>query len=232
MMGYLGNMTNQADYSVGIGDRVDIEENDVVGIGRSVDIDNPFAIAIGSTTVAQNDGAIVIGYQASSTDPSTLNPTNNIAIGNTANVQGTNSVAIGNAATAVNDNTMVLGGSTNPLSVGVGTDTPNLNASLDLSDTNKGLLLNRMTTALRTALGGSLTASENGLLVYDTDENSIYVWDGTGWVVSATSDSQDISVAGDVLSITGSASTVDLSGYLDNTDSQAISVTGDVLSIT
>ncbi len=187
-MGYLANLSSLADYSVAIGDRVDIEENDVVGIGRSVDIDNQFAIAIGSTTIAQNDGAIVLGYNASSTDPNSLLPTNNIAIGVDANVQGLNAVAIGNAATAVNDNTMVLGGATNPLSVGIGTDTPNANASLDLSGTSKGLLFNRLTTALRTTLATSLGTGDEGLTVYDTEEDGLYSWDGTEWKAAGGGD--------------------------------------------
>jgi hypothetical protein len=189
MMGFLGNMSINADYSVGIGDRVDIEENDVVGIGRSVDVDNQQAIAIGSTTVAQNDGAIVIGYTASSTDPNSLDPTNNIAIGYAANVQGLNAVAIGNAARAINDNTMVLGGATNPLSVGIGTDTPNANASLDLTGNNKGLLFNRLTTDLRTTLGTNLVAGDEGLTVYDTEEDGLYTWSGTEWKASSGGDS-------------------------------------------
>lgn len=213
MMGHLGNMQALADYSVGIGDRVDIEENDVVGIGRSVDVDNQFAIAIGSTTVASNDGAIVMGYQATSTDAAALDPTNNIAIGvqattssnssislgtltsttadnaiaigNSATAGNLNAIAIGNGATTTADNTMILGGETNPLSVGIGTNTPNATASLDLSDTNKGFLMNRLTSSQRSAL--SLTSAEAGMMVFDTNENRFYFWDGSAWVGLANS---------------------------------------------
>jgi hypothetical protein len=45
-------------------------------------------------------------------------------------------------------------------------------------------------------------------------------------------DAQAISLAGNTLSITGNASTVDLSGYLDNTDSQTLGVTGDDITLT
>uniref|UniRef100_UPI000629104F T9SS type A sorting domain-containing protein n=1 Tax=Kordia jejudonensis TaxID=1348245 RepID=UPI000629104F len=51
------------------------------------------------------------------------------------------------------------------------------------------------------------------------------IQDGTG------TDSQAISVASDILSITGSAGTVDLSPYLDNTDSQNLSLAGTTLNI-
>jgi hypothetical protein len=44
-------------------------------------------------------------------------------------------------------------------------------------------------------------------------------------------DAQSISVAGNVLSISGNASTVDLSPYLDNTDTQDLSLVGDTLSL-
>ncbi|QIE58312.1 hypothetical protein G5B37_01625 [Rasiella rasia] len=239
MMGYLGNMPALADYSVGIGDRVDIAENDVVGIGRSVNVDNQYAVAIGSTTVAQNDGAIVIGYTASSTDPGGLDPTNNIAIGNAANVQGRNAVAIGNAATAVNDNSMVLGGATNPLSVGIGTDAPNANASLDLVGFNKGLLVNRVTNAQRTnmetspASGIALDLADEGLMVFDTEDDALYVWDGSDWVAFGSgTDDQTVDLFqldGNNLELSleddgAAALQVDLSGYLDNTDNQTADV--------
>ena len=45
-------------------------------------------------------------------------------------------------------------------------------------------------------------------------------------------DAQELSVATDVLSITGSAATVDLTPYLDNTDAQELSLSGAVLGIT
>ena len=39
--------------------------------------------------------------------------------------------------------------------------------------------LHNVTTAQRTSLGNSLTGSNTGLVVYDTDENQIYTWDGS-----------------------------------------------------
>lgn len=46
------------------------------------------------------------------------------------------------------------------------------------------------------------------------------------------SDNQDLILTGDILSLTGDASTVDLGPYLDNTDAQTLSLTGDQLSLT
>ncbi|QQS18762.1 hypothetical protein IPL68_01665 [Candidatus Saccharibacteria bacterium] len=44
-------------------------------------------------------------------------------------------------------------------------------------------------------------------------------------------DAQAISLAGDTLSITGNASTVDLASYLDNTDAQTVGLVGTTLTI-
>lgn len=62
--------------------------------------------------------------------------------------------------------------------VGIGTLTPDASSMLDLSSTDKGLLAPRMTTTQRVAI----TTPAQGLLVYDTTENSFYHYNGTIWV--------------------------------------------------
>jgi hypothetical protein len=57
---------------------------------------------------------------------------------------------------------------------------PNTNASLDLQSNNKGLILNRLDNTQRTTLGGLLGAEE-GVVVFDTDDKSTYVYNGTEW---------------------------------------------------
>lgn len=61
--------------------------------------------------------------------------------------------------------------------VGIGTVTPNAVSILDLTSTTKGFLLPRMTTSQR----GAITAVA-GLLVYDTDLNAFFGFDGTNWI--------------------------------------------------
>lgn len=61
--------------------------------------------------------------------------------------------------------------------VGIGTNTPNSKAALDISSTSKGLLIPSMTGAQRTAI----SSPPNGLMVYDTDINQFYHYDGTAW---------------------------------------------------
>src|SRR5690242_8252768 len=62
-------------------------------------------------------------------------------------------------------------------SVGIGTTIPNASSILDLSSTTKGLLAPRMTTAQRTAI----VSPANGLMVYDTNTNSFWFYNGSSW---------------------------------------------------
>jgi len=63
-------------------------------------------------------------------------------------------------------------------STGIGTTTPNASAILDISSNNKGVLLPRITSSQRK----SITTPAPGLLVYDTDKRTIFLFDGTQWV--------------------------------------------------
>ena len=101
---------------------------------------------------------------------------------------------------------------------------PNPNASIDLNASNKGLQLNRMDTAQRDALGIALGGTEVGVLIYNTDDNITYVWDGTIWNATG-SDDQALSLNVNSLDLEDGGS-VDLSGYLDNTDDQNITGSG------
>ncbi len=64
--------------------------------------------------------------------------------------------------------------------VGIGTDDPDPNAILDLYAIDKGLLIPRLTNVQRTGL--TLAGGQTGLLVYDTDDDQFWYWDGGQWV--------------------------------------------------
>jgi len=138
---------------------------------------------IGAQSYANNNEVVLLGYKAR------VDGLGAIAIGSQARAQGNYSVALGYGVNVTNTNTMALGGNTttNRLSVGIGTVAANQNASLDLADTDKGFLVNRMTTAQRTAMitapasGVALTTTDAGLMVYDTDDKVFYFWNGTQW---------------------------------------------------
>ncbi len=64
--------------------------------------------------------------------------------------------------------------------VGIGTSTPSDKSILDLTATDRGFLLPRVTTALRNAIAPNAT-TDKGMQVYDTDTASIWYWDGSSW---------------------------------------------------
>jgi len=139
-------------------------------------------------------------------------------------------------------------------SVGIGTANPNENAVLELISTNndQGFLVPRVTTAQRTAAGfiNKLSSSDNGLLVYDGDENVFYYWHDTQWevlktggliagtgidiadgIVTNTGDGdsdpsneiQDLLLSGNILTITNNATpaSIDLAS-ITGSDSQTL----------
>jgi hypothetical protein len=61
--------------------------------------------------------------------------------------------------------------------VGIGTETPNASAILDITSTNRGLLLPRMTTAQRNAIASPVA----GLMIYNTTSNCLNIFNGVVW---------------------------------------------------
>ncbi len=135
--------------------------------------------------------------------------------------------------------------------VGIGTENPSPRSVLDLRSpgNNQGLLVPRVTTVQRTAttFTSLMTASENGLLVFDTDDNKFYFWQTNQWQplrtgLELTSGSgisiagntisaipQDLQLSGSTLTITNnpSATPINLSAFTGtNTDDQTISYNG------
>lgn len=99
--------------------------------------------------------------------------------------------------------------------VGVNTDTPNPRAVLDLRSptNNQGLLVPRLSRAQRTASAFTslLAETENGLLVFDTDDKLFYYWmypewravgvddEGTAWHSGVASPDDGIGKEGDFI---------------------------------
>lgn len=132
-------------------------------------------------------------------------------------------------------------------SVGIGTATPNKNAVLELvsPENNQGLLIPRLSTSQRTASAfvSQLSSNENGLLVFDEDENTFYYWHNDQWralgegvqltagngitltdnVIEAIP--QDLLLTGNTLTITNNpaATPINLSAFTGtNTDDQTL----------
>jgi len=66
--------------------------------------------------------------------------------------------------------------------VGIGTSSPNANAKLDITATDKGVLIPRMDSVHRKAIPGTI-----GLLVYDSTTKSFWYNNGAAWQNMATS---------------------------------------------
>jgi hypothetical protein len=76
-------------------------------------------------------------------------------------------------------------------SVGIGTNTPNPRAVLQLVSPgqNQGFLLPKLTTTQITTLGGTLGPGDIGLQVYDSLLQQIRYWNGTAWLTVSTATS-------------------------------------------
>ncbi len=61
--------------------------------------------------------------------------------------------------------------------VGIGTNSPNASAALDITSSSKGLLPPRMRESEKSAIINPAT----GLVVFDTDRNAFYYYNGTDW---------------------------------------------------
>ncbi len=94
-------------------------------------------------------------------------------------------------------------------SVGIGTNTPDTNAVLELKSSTKGLLLPRTSTTTKL-----LIPNVKGLMVFDTTTNSTWTNDGTQWVEMAGGGG-----GGNRWSLTGNAGTTSANfiGTTDNT---------------
>jgi len=99
--------------------------------------------------------------------------------------------------------------------VGINTDgSPANNSSmLDVKSTSKGMLVPRMTTAQRNAI----VSPANGLLVYDTDVNSFWFYNGTNWTNVAGGGGN-----GTGWTLTGNTGTNPSTNFIGTTDNQPV----------
>jgi len=100
-------------------------------------------------------------------------------------------------------------------SVGIGTATPDVSAALDITATNKGLLIPRMNTA--SMLG--IASPANGLMIYDTQTNQLKANIGT----PAAPNWQPVaSAAGNAWNLAGNGGINPVNQFLGTTDNQPL----------
>lgn len=97
--------------------------------------------------------------------------------------------------------------------VGIGTTTPNTSAILDVTSTNKGMLVPRLTTTQMNAIA----SPANGLLVYNTDSTAFAYRSGTSWVYL-----EGKSNASNDWSTKGNTGTSPASSFIGTTDDQDV----------
>ncbi|XOV67948.1 MAG: hypothetical protein ACFHU9_02015 [Fluviicola sp.] len=104
--------------------------------------------------------------------------------------------------------------------VGIGTNTPDASAKLEIDDANRGVLINRVSLTAVTNGTTPVNGPATGLLVYNTnaavtggDGEGFYHWDGTQWSKLITTQSDDWSV-------TGNAGTNPATNFVGTTDAQ------------
>ncbi|MEO5599285.1 MAG: gliding motility-associated C-terminal domain-containing protein [Cyclobacteriaceae bacterium] len=114
--------------------------------------------------------------------------------------------------------------------VGIGTKTPNPHAVLDLESpgNDQGFLVPRLTSLQRNAI--NLTTQDNGLMVYDSDDQVFYYWKNTQWLPLKGTDNNLVAATG--ISISGNTISVVADGDGDGTNEiQAIQLSGSTLTI-
>ncbi|MEQ8473325.1 MAG: hypothetical protein RIC35_19165 [Marinoscillum sp.] len=85
----------------------------------------------------------------------------------------------------------------NNLNVGIGTASPDASAAVEISSTEKGLLIPRMTAAQR----DEISAPATGLLIYNTDDNEINKYDGSNWLGESRTLTQVLATGADAGSV-------------------------------
>lgn len=93
--------------------------------------------------------------------------------------------------------------------VGIGTETPDPTALLDISAKNKGVLVPRITTDSMNAIVTPAT----GLLIYNSDENKFFFYNGTEWSSIGTSPGW---------SLNGNAGTNPNQNFIGTTDNSSL----------
>ncbi len=101
--------------------------------------------------------------------------------------------------------------------VGIGTTKPDQSAILDLSSTNKGLLMPRVTLQQRS----SIQNPANGLIVYQTDMISgFYYFDGKDWKSVGAETAQNSVADAFNWGLTGNAGTNPATNFIGTSDNQ------------
>jgi hypothetical protein len=150
--------------------------NSLFSTVSSSSLEAQFNTAIGRQSGMNNIKGSYNTFLGAGSDASLTNLSNATAIGNGAEVTASNTIQLGNGSVT---NVNTSGTITTSGSVGIGTTSLNSAAALEIVSTTKGLLLPRLTTVQRDAIGASPPA---GLLIFNTTDNLVQTYNGIAWV--------------------------------------------------
>ena len=125
--------------------------------------------------------------------------------------------------------------------IGLGTNTPDTSAQLEISDTDKGILINRIALTA-TNIANPVNSPATGLLIYNTASSGtgntevlpgFYYWDGIRWVAMGGTNGRDWSLDGnagtnDAINFLGTTDATGLIFRTDNTQRMSIASAGTV----
>ena len=158
------------------GNNTAVGYNSLFSTVSSIAAEAQFNTAIGRQSGMNNIKGSYNTFLGAGSDASLTNLTNATAIGNGAEVSASNTIQLGNTDVT---NVNTSGTITTSGSVGIGTTSPNSAASLEIVSTTKGLLLPRLTTVQRDAIGAPIPA---GLLIFNTTDVKVQAYNGIFWV--------------------------------------------------
>lgn len=151
--------------------------NSSIAFGENAKVSAHRALAFGFNSEASNLSSLALGAESTASGQAST------ALGRETNASAQYSTAIGYGATVSQANTIRLGN--NDASVGIGTSTPNQSTILDISSSNKGILIPRVSLSSNTAQD-IIHSPVVSLLVYNTNTVTgvtpgFYFWTGSAW---------------------------------------------------
>ncbi|MGC4039385.1 MAG: hypothetical protein QM710_00925 [Flavobacterium sp.] len=199
------NTTASGSVSTAFGQQTTASGSYSTAMGLLTAASGNYSTTMGIDNIAPSYGETVLGVYANPYTPASA----------TAFNSADRIFSVGNGTTAARSNAMTI---IKDGKIGIGTDAPNASALLDISSTNKGVLVPRMTEAQRIAIPTPATS----LLVYQTDTaTGFWYYNGTAWVNLNSSGGEFKSIGGLVQNTTnttvddfvfGSTSLADIPG--------------------
>ena len=216
---------NIGNYSTAMGYNTTASGSISTAMGSNTMASGLFSTAIGSMAIASGNYSTAMGTNATASEGySTAMGTFTAASGVYSTALGTNTSASGSYSTAMGANTSAPSG----FETAIGRYNTNYTPASTITWNSADRLF-----VIGNGTGSG--AESNALIIYkngtmnindaydmptaDGTAGQVMTTDGAGVVsFQSPSDNQDLSLSGNTLSLTNDATTVDLSGYMDNTD--------------